>query len=73
MEHWAELWGGGEGDFVSILQVGNGVKFANVVCSENEHLEEKAGRHTYLSFAWSEKKGAYVTMYYSPDVERQGK
>ncbi|KAF2805760.1 aromatic prenyltransferase [Mytilinidion resinicola] len=28
----------------------------------------KAGRHCYVSFAWTEARGAYVTVYYSPGV-----
>ena len=27
-------------------------------------------KHTYFSFAWSEKKGAYVTVYFAPGMER---
>jgi hypothetical protein len=36
---------------------------ADKICSG-----ENKARHTYISFAYNNKKGAYVTSYYSPDA-----
>ena len=34
--------------------------------SPDRSLATQAGTHTYISFAYSEKGGVYMTMYYAP-------
>lgn len=42
-----------------------GCSFAKSLRSPRADIRGSTGAHSYVSFAFSEKKGVYMTMYYS--------